>query len=221
MSLINDALKRAKQAQQQNPAPPVGAPALRPVDPQQQPTQSRPGLMMPAGLAVVAVVGALLLCVLWKKQSPSATVDGPATLTAAARTPDAPVKQVSPGATTEHSEPAIGAAKSSFSTARADNLPVSSQPDAPGTNLSSGATSVTNQAGNLPDVPATNRPALEPAPPPLRLQSIVFNPRSPSAMINGRVVFVGDRIRDLRVTAIHRDEVLLVGGGTNLVLSLE
>ena len=59
-------------------------------------------------------------------------------------------------------------------------------------------------------------------PPPLKLQSIVFNPRSPSALINGRVLFIGDRIRDLRVTAIRRDEVVLTGvGRTNLLLSLE
>ncbi len=40
-------------------------------------------------------------------------------------------------------------------------------------------------------------------------------------MINGRVVFVGDRIRDLRVVAIHRDDVVLIGGGRTNLLSLE
>ena len=60
-----------------------------------------------------------------------------------------------------------------------------------------------------------------PAPPPLKLQSIIFNPKTPSAMINGRVVFVGDRVRDLHVAAIHRDEVVLTSRGRTNTLSLD
>ena len=40
-------------------------------------------------------------------------------------------------------------------------------------------------------------------------------------MINGRILFIGDRIRDLRVTAIHQDYVALAGAGKSTVLSLE
>jgi hypothetical protein len=40
-------------------------------------------------------------------------------------------------------------------------------------------------------------------------------------MISGRIVFVGDRIRELRVMAIHREDVLLVGGGSTNLLSLD
>jgi hypothetical protein len=56
---------------------------------------------------------------------------------------------------------------------------------------------------------------------PLKLQGIVFNPRRPSALINGRVMFVGDRVRDLRITAIHPDDVVLAGANRTNVLSLE
>jgi hypothetical protein len=59
------------------------------------------------------------------------------------------------------------------------------------------------------------------APAPLKLQGIVFNPKRPSALIHGRVLFVGDHIRDLRINAIRPDNVVLTGVGTNLVLSLE
>src|SRR5262249_59559501 len=60
-----------------------------------------------------------------------------------------------------------------------------------------------------------------PAPPPLKLQGITFNPKRPSAMINGRVVFIGDKVRDLHVMTIRRDEVVLAGSGQTNVLSLE
>ena len=55
----------------------------------------------------------------------------------------------------------------------------------------------------------------------LKLQGIVFNPRRPSALINGRVMFVGDRVRDLRITAIHPGDVVLTGPGRTNILSLE
>lgn len=73
-----------------------------------------------------------------------------------------------------------------------------------------------------PNVSDTNSAvATEPAPPPLKLQGIVYNPRRPSALINGRVVFVGDRIRDLKISAIHADNVVLTGVGRTNLLNLE
>jgi len=56
---------------------------------------------------------------------------------------------------------------------------------------------------------------------PLKLQGIVFNPKRPSALINGRVMFVGERIRDLRIIAIRPDSVVLSGNSRTNVLSLE
>jgi hypothetical protein len=40
-------------------------------------------------------------------------------------------------------------------------------------------------------------------------------------MINGRIMFVGDRIRDLRLAAIRPGDVLLIGAGRTNLLSLE
>ena len=67
----------------------------------------------------------------------------------------------------------------------------------------------------------TNHVAAEPPQAPLKLQSIVYSPRRPSALINGRVVFVGDKVRDVKVTAIHSGDVVLTGGGRTNVLSLD
>ena len=40
-------------------------------------------------------------------------------------------------------------------------------------------------------------------------------------MINGRVIFLGDRVREYRVLRIRPDEVVLAGTGRTNVLSLE
>jgi len=60
-----------------------------------------------------------------------------------------------------------------------------------------------------------------PAKPALKLQGIIYHPTRPSAFINGKALFVGDRIAEFRVTAISSESVTLVGGGTTNVLSLQ
>ena len=63
--------------------------------------------------------------------------------------------------------------------------------------------------------------ATPPVPAPLKLQSIIFDPKHPSAMINGKLLFPGDSFGDLRVQEIRRNGVTLVGAGKTNVLSLE
>ena len=60
MSLINDALKRAKAAQQQTPPPPVNLP-FRPVEPAPVYVRRGLGLAMPVTLTIVACLALLLL----------------------------------------------------------------------------------------------------------------------------------------------------------------
>ncbi|HZR17309.1 MAG TPA: hypothetical protein VFE51_08280 [Verrucomicrobiae bacterium] len=217
MSLINDALKRARQAHQENPAPPVRVPDLRPVEPEPQPVQSMPGLFVPIGLALLAIAGLCLFWVLWKRQSPAATAGSAAPITVEARTAGGPVK---PG------DQAVGAAVPTSPPASVGNPLTVTEPLATAANSNYQSGSATNQNPTAQDVATTNHvaaaePAQPSSPPPLKLQSIVFNPRNPSALINGRVVFQGDRVRDFRVKAIHRDNVVLVASGNTNVLSLE
>jgi len=54
----------------------------------------------------------------------------------------------------------------------------------------------------------------------LKLQGIVFNPQRPSALVNGRTVFIGDRVREMRVVAISMATLTLSGAGQTNVLSL-
>jgi hypothetical protein len=84
--------------------------------------------------------------------------------------------------------------------------------------------SITNVAPPSVAGLSTNAIAAQPEPPkpaPLTLQGIVFNPRRPSVVINGKTLFLGDRIGQFRVAAIHSDSATLVGAGRTNLLSLE
>lgn len=52
--------------------------------------------------------------------------------------------------------------------------------------------------------------------PPLKLQGIIYKPSDPSAIFNGRTVYTGETIEEVRVVRIERDNVLMeLGGQTN------
>jgi hypothetical protein len=48
----------------------------------------------------------------------------------------------------------------------------------------------------------------------------VFNPKRPSAQINGKTLFIGDKLGDSRVVAIGQESATLVGAGKTNVLIL-
>ena len=167
MSLVNDALKRAKQAQKENP-PPNPELAFRPVEPANEGQTGSPLLFIGAfvGLVAVVVVGGLLIWSLTSKQGPD--------LHAEARPVAEPVPVVVPP------------------------QPVVTPPV------------VTN---SQPEV-------VEPPKPELKLQGIFFNPTRPSAVVNERTVYVGDRVSGMHVRAITPKEVVLASSTETNVLSL-
>lgn len=58
-----------------------------------------------------------------------------------------------------------------------------------------------------------------PAPKPLyKLQGIFWRPSTPSAVVNGKTVFVGDRVETARVTAIDQNSVTLAVDGESTAL---
>ena len=187
MSLINDALKRAKQAQKQGQTPPPSL-QFRPVEPGQKNKRGWDWVVP----AIVAVIGIFALIFMWPKNKDG--LNGPLetkarTLAAAKELPAAPVaaqaKQPEPPAPTEPGPSAVPAPSD-----------LSAKPASP------------------PEPPAP------PQPPPLRLQAIVYSPTRPSAIINNRTVFIGDRVGDLRVTAITQETTTLAGAGQTNVLTL-
>jgi hypothetical protein len=226
MSLINDALRRAKQAQQEsNPPPP--APGLRPIEPAPRSARHSAGVLLPVSLAAAAVLALLLL---WRLSNRNSSTAATAQLSVAARpltpqdaTAPAPERPSQTAPVPSTVVPSLAVKKGSDALRETAVVPTEpSVAAAPHASAAVPGTSLTTAASETAD---TNGPALsEPAPaapPPLKLQSIVFSPRRPSAMINGRVMFVGDKIRDLRVMMIRRDEVVLAGSGRTNVLSLE
>lgn len=212
MSLINDALRRAKQAHQETaPTTTPPDPHFRPVDPA-IPTRRGLGLLLPALLGVVVLLGLFLLWELAHGDS-SATSSGP--LAVAARTPAPAAVSPRPAAV---ASPAWSASGMVNPTPAAVLHPAPEPLSNPAAPESTNKTTVAGQSD-------TNQPAaaepVAPAAPPLKLQGITYNPRRPSAMINGRVIFLGDRVREYRVLSIRSDEVVLVGAGRTNILSLE
>lgn len=190
MSLINDALKRAREAQQQAPAPPLAEPQLRPVEPEKH-TRHNVGLLILAALALIALGGLVLVWQISRKHSEDIQQVSAKTPPATAPTGE---PSSTPGSTTA-TVPTTKAAATAAETAQAS----------PATGAA-----ITN-AAPVPDaVPAT--------PPPPKLQGIVFNPKRPSALIDGRTLFLGDRFGQFRVVAITTQTVTLAGAGVTNVL---
>lgn len=96
---------------------------------------------------------------------------------------------------------------------------VESTPASPARSGPPGATS--SASSQIPTAPGTNAPVTEETAKPLppKLQAVIYNPRNPSAVINGHTVFPGDRLGEFRVVKITPDSATLVGEGqTNLLL---
>jgi hypothetical protein len=227
MSLINDALKRAKEAQQQTP--PLQSAGLRfqPVEPAERARRGL-GLSLPFALAGFVLLGLFLVWQVaqYRGQSSLSSKPEQTTLAAAPATP-APIQQPPPAtASPPPAQPGLAPA----------NLPPSSVPAAPAKVASSPPPPIRAASDNpdatgalattavvvTQDQPATNTPApLEPPKPaPPKLQAILFNPTRPSVMISGKTLFVGDSIGDYRISAIGQNSATLAGLGQTNVLNL-
>ena len=73
-----------------------------------------------------------------------------------------------------------------------------------------------------PEPPITNAVAAVPAAafPTLKLQGVIWSPSRPSAVINGKSVFVGEKVERALVTAIEQDSVKVTLNGEERVLTL-
>jgi hypothetical protein len=202
MSLINDALKRTKEAQQHNP-PPSGGPELRPADSAAAKSASGAKSLLFILVACVIMGNALLFVALSDRGAkPEAAPVAPA--------PAAPIQAVTTAAPSAPQTAAGVTGTAPTQPSPAPATPVSAAPDAP-------ALAVADTNAVVAPAVAETEP---PKPAPLKLQSIVYNPGRSSAMISGKFVFVGDRVRGLSVVAIDKEEVTLVGDGQTNVLSL-
>jgi hypothetical protein len=171
-------------------------------------------------MTAVALLGLFLLWQIYQRNNVNRTAQPVAAEPQAAATTPAPnsaplnsnAKLAAPNGSVPMQGP--GAAGSA--------APVSPDPAASGAAV---ATAATNPVPSAAEAASTNATiAAQPEPPkpaPLTLQGIVFNPRRPSVVINGRTLFVGDRIGQFRVAAIHPDSTVLIGAGRTNLLSLD
>ena len=215
MSLINDALKRAKEAQQQAAPAPASNLQLRPIEPAQY-TRPSIGLMLPAALAVVALLVLFFLWQLAHRTSAVAPTEVKARTAAPALPPSAPqavATSVAPVPTAQpdiaplpapSTKPMPGSAGALGPNAASDstNAPVAAAPDS----------AVANKAADIEAPP--------PKPAPTKLQGIVFSRTRPSVMIDSKTLFIGDKLNGYRVTAIDRESVTLVGTGQTNILTM-
>jgi hypothetical protein len=199
MSLINDALKKAKQAQANAPVR-ESALQLRPAA-TDHPVRSGPSLVLPAIIVAVGLVGAALVWVAVSNQREDRKAGPVATSRPA----------VPPGP-----EPAAGPKPVEMIPASPHPTPVSQASTTPP------ATPATSSPEPEPPAvagePVATVSAAKPAPP--KLDGIFFHPNKPTAIVNNKLVSPGSRIGDLTVLAITQSSVTLEGGGQTNVLSL-
>ncbi len=189
MSLINDALKRAKQAQQENAAPPLDLP-LRPAEPVQKRSSSLPLLTVAALIVAVLLGGGFIFMALQKWNATPQVVNATQTDVSLPPMLDSSAMPTSGQPTTTATEPNL-----------TTNLPPASTPDA--------------------SIAATPEPSKPVVP---KLQGIFYNPSRPSAVVNGKTVYVGSRAgeaRDFLVLEISRESVTVGNGSQTNVLVLE
>jgi hypothetical protein len=165
---------------------------------------------MRLGVAGAAALVGLLL--IWQATRSHQPGSADATMPAAPRASNSPSDVPRSAAPAPDLQPAVAAGESPPSPGH-EAEPAAK---APSTNvlIFSGPASATN---TLPAAPPEEP---SPATPAIRLQAIVFHPTRPSAMINGKTLFVGDMLGEMRLVAISRESATLVGGGQTNLLTL-
>ncbi len=201
MSLINDALKRAKEAQEVNPTPPPDLP-FRAADPAPQRKFPLPMVLLCVVVGVFLMGGLLVAVALVKRASAPQIVT--ATQLPAPVQP-LPEKEVSPVSDGPMAVSAVSA-----------EVPSASTPDSTG-----GTEATPDPATATVTESAVAVPIEVPQPPVLKLQGIFYSPNRPSAIVNGKTVFLGNSVGELRVLAITRETVTLGSATQTNVLALD
>jgi len=212
MSLINDALKRARQAQ-----PIATAPPGQPMTPA---TYRRPA-QWPILLVPLLLIGVVAVATWFFWQAANASRQAlaqPPMLRAQARENPRPAVM---------SVPVVSPIPAN-QTSPAPELPQQSPVAVPAltpANPAGGAVQdqttaspVASAASPVTHVPAPVEP---PKPAPLKLKAIIYRPDNPSVLINNKTLFLGDKIGDSRVIDITQSSVKLLCQGQTNVLTLE
>jgi hypothetical protein len=223
MSLINDALKRAGQNSARPAPPPPISEAMCPAEKAVQP--GLPNYVLPVALLIFCAALLILFKGLTAQKTINAVAQPPVV---AARAPSVVPSQV----TTTSTLPALSTTRPVASPARSATTTVSNatrtQPvPTRAATKPTAAVPVSVVARPAPTVvtsaPPATKPAVASAPPPqtYKLGGIFYRATNPSAVINNRTVYIGERVGNARVKSITRDAVALeFPGGQLLELTL-
>jgi len=191
MSLINDALKRATEAQPAGKPTPEMETTMKPAP---QRTVGLPVYFTPVLLFIVS--GACWFLIKgWdiRRQSIGPTV--PVQAREAEGIPDMPASEGAELPIPENRQFALNDGPSPSGPLRA----------------------ATGASAEIPSVSTVT----DEAPASFKLQGIFYRPANPSAVVNSKTVFVGDRIANAKVKAIDHQSVTLDVAGETKVLTLQ
>lgn len=228
MSLINDALQRAKLAQKRNPTPAAESLPLRPVDPP-RPRPARRLFWMPLALGVALLAGALLATVTLRSPSRPGVIEAAAAPAPERTRADSLSPATPPAVGITPASPQVIPAAAPVSSVLASAAPL---PSIAGASVPSAAPPAAQNIPGLPEAGVTAaspvetaraaEAALSPAQPALpKLQGIFYREQRPAALVNGKMVLIGSMVGEHRVTAISPHTVTLVSGGVTNVLRLD
>jgi MSHA biogenesis protein MshK len=211
MSLINDALKRAKQAQQQNPFGGQPTVPLQPVDYARRPNYFLRSLVALLSLVTLACSGWFF----WKWWSSNGGRRSVVVAVTEAKAESAAQSKARP-----QSSPHKSAIQVSTNIVVRTNVAVTPKPEADVRSAPTNASISTPQTSAAAPAPATG-PAAPPSPlADLKLRSIMYREEKPAAVINGEMLHVGDEIRGARVVRIERNSVTVERNGETNELRL-
>jgi hypothetical protein len=215
MSLINDALRRTRQVQQRAHSSVAQGLQLHPLE--AAPRQARgPGLLR------LGLLGAAGLCALLMiSQGVRGHGPAPTAATAPAARGSSPGQPASP-APTAHDAAGLGPVSASQPA-----IPAAESPPSPlgaaesATNGRSASAAIVSKSSSPASARAEAAPETSPpGPRPIRLQAIIFHPTRPSAIINGKTLFLGDMLGEMQLVAIGRESATLAGSGQTNLLTL-
>jgi hypothetical protein len=218
MSLINDAIKRANQANKDrqppgNPAAPSPAEMQTVETSRSQPVGgSMTSMLLIAGIVVFVLLGgSLLFLSMSGNRSNEAPVQSPVVATEPPSPANTPVPE--PGES-------LALTPAPMESPVADAL---QNPVPPPSTTLPGQTAAAVAPLTAP--PIVGSPLAQPAGPrpfpELKLQGIYYRLRDPSVMINGQTLEIGDVVENARVIRIERKEVTLELDGQQKVLRLQ
>ncbi len=200
MSLINDALKRATQAQAAGKPTPEMETTMKPVP--QPRTVGLPIYFTPVLLFIVS--GACWFLVKgWevRRLANASTMPVPVQAREAQEMPDIPSGEGAELPIPQNRQFALN--------------------DAPSPRTSQNTSAASASDGTSAEIGHVNGQADLEQSATFKLQGIFYRPSNPSAVVNSKTVFVGDRIANAKVKAIDRQSVTLDLLGETKVLTLE